>query len=81
MTDGPMKNDVDVAIYQQTFVNEGSNVKQLNTEADEAKKAKIRETIENEENRDNLLSTKPAPKAVVVPTEAPKPVAAVKKVE
>ena len=78
LTDGPLKNDVDVAIYQQTFVNEGANVKQLNTEAEQAKKAKLKASIEDEENRDNLLSTKPAPKTAATQKQ-PEPISVVSK--
>ena len=39
--DGPMKNPADVGIYQQTFVTEGKNVKNLNKNIEEDHQMKL----------------------------------------
>ena len=41
LTDGPLKNEGDVAVYAQAFINKGENVSKLNDKMAKDKQAKL----------------------------------------
>ena len=50
ISDGPIKNDADVSIYQQTFVTENKNVKALNDEVNTMEQDQLDKEGIDEEN-------------------------------
>ena len=58
INDETINNEQDLAIFQQTYLNEGSNVKSLNVQAENDRQAKDEENAEIDMEKDNLLSTK-----------------------
>ena len=58
INDETINNEQDLAIFQQTYLNEGSNVKSLNVQVENDRQAKDEENAEIDMEKDNLLSTK-----------------------
>ena len=57
INDGTVQNEKDLAVFQQTFLDEGANVKTLNKAAEDARQKEEENDTQLELDKDNLLST------------------------